>query len=694
MKITNKLALAATVSLFALTTPALAQEKTDMQKTAEMAAEAGMEAKAAKDGPELGTYGFDTDGMDTSVKPGDDFYRYSSGKWLDKTEVPADKSNYGMFTKLADLSNERVRKVLDEERNIETSKAGAVYDSYLNEEKVESLGLAPVKPWLDKIRGAQNKIAFQQLMPEAARNGVRTLFGGFVGQDDKDPESYIFNIFQGGTGLPDRDMYLIDNDKFQDIRTAYKGYLASMLELAGEDNAKARADAIYEFEKSVAQVQWTREDSSDSTKTYNKMTVAELDEMAWGMDMTAILKAASTKIDNVIVAQPSAIKGITKLAAMADLGVLKDQMIVNSLRSFADVLPNKVADTNFTFYGTKLSGTPQREERWKRAVAFAEGVVGEDVGKSYAERFFPAETKAAMNVLVDNVLAAMGRRIDGLPWMQPQTKVKAQAKLANFTTKIGYPDQWRDYSALKVDRDDLFGNMIRSNHFDYEDNMSKLGAPLRRWEWGMLPQTVNAYANFGMNEIVFPAAILQPPFFDPKADAAVNYGGIGAVIGHEISHHFDDQGAKYDEKGRLSDWWTKSDVAAFEKAGKALVAQYDKYEIFPGSFVKGEFTLGENIGDLAGLTIAYDAYKASLGGKEAPVIDGMSGDQRFFLAWGQVWRRKYREAELRRRLLTDSHSPSEQRSWVVRNLDKWYDAFNPGKDSKLYLSPEDRVRIW
>lgn len=690
MKLKHKFLLAASASLFALASPVMAQEESGAVEGAEVAANSA----AAKDGPALGAYGFDAAGMDASAAPGDNFFRFANGKWLDNTEIPADKSNYGMFTQLADLSNERVRKVLDEERNLETSKAGAVYDSYLNEEQVERLGLTPVNPWLDQIRAAQNKIAFQQLIPVAARNGVRGLFGGFVGQDDKDPESYIFNIFQGGTGLPDRDMYLLDNEKFQDIRTAYKGYLASMLELAGEDNAAARADAIFEFEKSIAQVQWTREDSSDSTKTYNKMTVAALDALAWGLDMTAILKAVSPKIDNVIVAQPSAIKAIAKLAAEVDLGVLKDQMIVASLRSFADVLPNKVADANFAFYGTKLSGTPKREERWKRAVAFAEGAVGEDIGKSYAARHFPAETKTAMDILVKNVLAAMGRRIDGLPWMQPQTKAKARTKLANFTTKIGYPDRWRDYSGLAVRRDDLFGNMIRSNNFDYDDNLSKLGAPLRRWEWGMLPQTVNAYANFGFNEIVFPAAILQPPFFDPKADAAVNYGGIGAVIGHEISHHFDDQGAKYDENGRLSDWWTKSDVAAFEKAGKALIAQYDKYEIFPGAFVKGEFTLGENIGDLAGLTVAYDAYKASLGGKEAPVIDGMTGDQRFFLSWAQVWRRKYREAALRQRLLTDSHSPSEQRTWVVRNLDKWYDAFNPGKDSKLYLNPDERVRIW
>lgn len=687
----SKWMLAGAVSLFALAVPAA---QAQVESGAVEASERALDSAAAKDGPALGSYGFDTAGMDTSVPPGDNFYRFANGKWLDKTDIPADKSNYGMFTQLADLSNERVRKLLDEERSAGASKAGVVYASYLDEARVESLGMAPINPWLAKIRGVKNKTELQKLMAQAARDGVRGLFGSYVGQDDKDPENYIFNIFQAGTGLPDRDMYLVDNEKFQDIRTAYKAYLAAMLDLIGEQNSAARAEAIFNFEKSIAMVQWTREDSSDSVKTYNKMTVAELAAFAPGFDMRAMLKAASPKIKSVIVAQPSAVKGIAALFASADMGMLKDQMLVNSLRSFADVLPNKVANTNFAFYGTKLNGTPQREERWKRAVAFTEGTVGEDVGKQYAARYFPAETKAAMDILVKNVLAAMGRRIDGLTWMQSETKVKARAKLANFTTKIGYPDRWRDYSPLVIKRDDLFGNMVRSNNFDYDDNIAKLGAPLRRWEWGMLPQTVNAYANFGMNEIVFPAAILQPPFFDPKADAAVNYGGIGAVIGHEISHHFDDQGAKYDEKGRLAEWWTKSDVEAFEKAGKALIAQYDKYEIFPGAFVKGEFTLGENIGDLAGLTIAYDAYHASLGGKEPPVIDGMTGDQRFFLSWAQVWRRKYREAGLRQRLITDPHSPSEQRSWVVRNLDKWYDAFNPDKDSKLYLNPKERVRIW
>ncbi len=682
MKFTTQLALIASASLLALAWPAFAQTVPAVDEA------------ALKDGPQLGTFGFDTSGMDKSVAPADDFYLYASGEWAKKTPIPADKSNYGMFTALDDLSKDRVKLVLDSEKDRKGSKAGDVYASYLDTATVEKQGLRPLQPWLKQVRGVKSKAAFEKLMPIAARNGVGALFGGFVGQDDKNPDAYIFQIFQGGTGLPDRDMYLVENDKFEAIRKAYKEYLGKMLTLAGEKNAAARAEAIFAMEKKIAEVQWTREDSSDATKTYNKMTLAQLDAISPGLKMSGILTKASPKITEVVVGQPSAITGISKIYAETDLGVLKDQTIVNSLATFANVLPDSVSDTTFAFYGTTLQGTPQREPRWKRGVQLTEGTVGDEVGKAYAAKYFPPETKAAMDVLVKNVLAAMGRRIDGLAWMQPETKVKARQKLANFTTKIGYPDRWKDYSKLKIVRGDLFRNDLRSNQWGFDVNMSKLGGPIRRWEWGMLPQTVNAYANFGMNEVVFPAAILQPPFFDPKADPAVNYGGIGAVIGHEVSHHFDDQGAKYDQTGKLSDWWTPSDVAAFEAAGKKLIAQYDAYKIFPDANVKGEFTLGENIGDLAGLTIAYDAYRTSLNGKEAPVIDGMTGDQRFFLGWAQVWRRNYREANLRQRLITDPHSPSAQRAWVVRNLDKWYDAFQPKTDGKLYLKPEDRVRIW
>lgn len=682
MNITKSWALGLTVSMLALSAPAAAENVAPAQEA------------APKSGPQLGTYGFDTEGMDTSVSPADDFYLYANGKWAEKTQIPADKSNYGMFTALDDLSKERVKLVLEAEKDVKGSKAGDVYASYLDTATVEKKGLKPIQPWLKQVRGIKSKAAFEKMLPTAARNGVGALFGGFVGQDDKNPDVYIFQIYQGGTGLPDRDMYLVENDKFEAIRKAYKEYLAKMLILAGEKNAVARADAIFAMEKKIAEVQWTREDSSDATKTYNKMTVAELDKITPGLKLSSVLTGVSPKITEVVVAQPSAITGIAKIFAETDLAVLKDQMIVNSLATFSNVLPDSVSDTTFAFYGTTLQGTPKREPRWKRGVSLTEGTVGDEVGKAYAAKYFPPETKAAMNVLVKNVLAALGRRIENLTWMQPQTKVKAQTKLANFTTKIGYPDRWKDYSKLKIVRGDLFGNDLRANQWGFDDNISKLGGPIRRWEWGMLPQTVNAYANFGMNEIVFPAAILQPPFFDPKADPAINYGGIGAVIGHEISHHFDDQGAKYDENGKLSDWWTESDVKAFDAAGKKLIAQYDAYKIFPDASVKGEFTLGENIGDLAGLTIAYDAYRASLNGKEPPVIDGMTGDQRFFLGWAQVWRRNYREANLRQRLITDPHSPSAQRAWVVRNLDKWYDAFQPKADGKLYLKPEERVRIW
>lgn len=682
MKITKSWALGLTVSMLALSAPAMAENVAPPQEA------------APKSGPQLGTFGFDTEGMDTSVSPADDFYLYANGKWATKTQIPADKSNYGMFTALDDLSKERVKLVLEAEKDVKGSKAGNVYASYLDTATVEKKGLKPIQPWLKQVRGIKSKAAFQKMLPTAARNGVGALFGGFVGQDDKNPDVYIFQIYQGGTGLPDRDMYLVDNDKFEGIRKAYKEYLAQMLTLAGEKNPAARADAIFAMEKKIAQVQWTREDSSDATKTYNKMTLAQLDTMTPGLKLSSVLTGVSPKITDVVVGQPSAITGIAKVFAETDLAVLKDQMIVNSLATFSNVLPDSVSDTTFAFYGTTLQGTPQREPRWKRGVSLTEGTVGDEVGKAYAAKYFPPETKASMDILVKNVLAAMGRRIDGLSWMQPETKAKARTKLANFTTKIGYPDRWKDYSKLKVVRGDLFGNDLRANQWGFDDNISKLGGPIRRWEWGMLPQTVNAYANFGMNEIVFPAAILQPPFFDPKADPAINYGGIGAVIGHEISHHFDDQGAKYDENGKLSDWWTESDVKAFDAAGKKLIAQYDAYKIFPDASVKGEFTLGENIGDLAGLTIAYDAYRTSLNGKEPPVIDGMTGDQRFFLGWAQVWRRNYREANLRQRLITDPHSPSAQRAWVVRNLDKWYDAFQPKADGKLYLKPEDRVRIW
>jgi putative endopeptidase len=641
----------------------------------------------------LGSFGFDLTGMDRSVSPGEDFYRFANGAWARSTVIPDDKSNFGMFTLLADLSLERTRAILDEARGNPNSGIGRAYASFLDADRVEALGMAPIQPWLNRVRGLENRADYAALVAEADRAGIGHMFGGYVGQDDRAPENYIFTMGQGGIGMPDRDYYLGDQPRFVQIRAQYVRFLEQMLTLAGESNAAGRAQALMAFETEIARVHWNRVDSSDATKTYNKYTVQQLMRLAPGFDFAAYLRGVGVNQNEVLVNQPSAFTGIARLVSRAPLQVLRDALIVRSLSSYADELPQAVTNANFAFYGTALSGTPQMEPRWKRAVRFTETVLQDELSQAYVARHYPQETKAAMDELVANVVAAMGRRIDNVPWMQPETRRRARAKLANFTTKIGYPDRWRSYAGLEIRADDVFGNSWRSAQFEHEYQIGKLGTPLRRWEWFMAPMEVNAYANFGMNEIVFPAAILQPPFFDPNADPAINYGGIGAVIGHEISHHFDDQGAKYDEQGRLADWWTPQDVAAFEAAGRRLIDQYGAYEVL-GERINGEFTLGENIGDLAGLAVAYDAYRASLGGREAPVIDGMTGDQRFFLGWAQVWRRNYRDANLLQRLTTDPHSPSIQRVWVVRNLDAWYDAYGVQPGSFLYLAPQDRVRIW
>ena len=645
--------------------------------------------------PELGTFGFDSSGMDRSVQPGDNFYMFANGTWAQNTPIPADKSNYGMFTKLDDLSKQRTRVIIEETARDPNSKIGNAYNAFLDTAAIEAKGLAPIQPWLGEIKGLSSRTGYAALAAKAGRYAISIPFGLYVGQDDKSPDRYVTQMFQGGIGMPDRDYYLLQDERMKGIRAKYLAHLTNVLNLAGEPNAAARAKALLDFETEIAKVHWTQVDSRDATKTYNLMPLAKLQSDAKGFDWATFLQGSGlSAATEVNVAQPSAINGIARLVSQAPLGVLKDQLLIRSLDQYSGVLPKAFDDESFAFYGTTLSGTPQQEERWKRAVTFTTGALADDVSQIYVQRHFPPETKAAADQLVRNVVAAMGRRIDSLTWMAPETKQRARAKLANFRTKIGYPEQWKNYSALEIVRDDPLGNAMRAAQWAHDDNITRLGEPIRRWEWGMTPMTINAYANFGMQEIVFPAAILQPPFFDPNADPAINYGGIGAVIGHEISHHFDDQGAKYDENGRLNEWWTEADKKAFEAAGKALIAQYDAYEIFPGANIKGAFTLGENIGDLAGLTIAHDAWKHSLNGSEAPVLDGFTGDQRFYLGWAQVWRRNYREANLRQRLITDPHSPSEQRAAVVRNLDPWYPAFNVQPGQKLYLPPEQRVRMW
>jgi putative endopeptidase len=644
--------------------------------------------------PALGSFGFDTAGMDTSVRPGDNFYQYANGKWEVATEIPPDQANYGMFARLADLSKERTQTILDEAKKDPSSKIGRAYASYLNEEAVEARGIAPLQTWFTRIKSVRDKNEYATLVGEAERNGVRGPVRMSVGQDDRNPTEYAVTISQAGLGMPDRDYYLKDDAKMTAIRAAYERHLAKMLSLAGEPNAEARAKAVVALETAIARAHWTRVENRDADKTYNKMTVAALQSAAPGFNVARFLTATGAKVDTVIVSQPSAVEGIAKVVAATSLDVLKDALIVRTLDNYADYLPKAFVDEKFAFFGTTLSGTPQLEARWKRGVNFVTGNLGEEVGKIYVDRYFPPETKAAADELVKNVILAMDRRLANLEWMAPDTRAQAREKLAGFRAKIGYPTRWRDYSALQIEANDLAGNALRAEQFEHDYAIAKLGAPVDREEWLMTPMTVNAYANPVQNEIVFPAAILQPPFFDPYADPAVNYGGIGAVIGHEISHHFDDQGRKYDKSGALKEWWTPADVERFTPLTDLLVKQYDTYEALPGEYVKGALTLGENIADLAGLTVAYDAYRHSLGGKEAPVLDGFSGDQRFYLGWAQVWRRKYREDNLRQRLMTDSHSPSTQRAAVVRNLDPWYAAFKPTPDTKLYLAPEKRIRIW
>jgi putative endopeptidase len=643
----------------------------------------------------IGTFGFDSAGMDRSVKPGDNMYRYANGAWAKATPIPADKSNYGMFTHLADVSERRTRALLEEAGRTPGSKMGDFYASFMDRAAVEAAGHKPLLPLLRSIDGAKDKAELARVMGELTRKGVALPFFGFADADDKKPDVPIYQFYQAGIGLPDRDYYLSDEAGLKAKKDAYRAYLAKLFTLVGESDADARAAAVLDLETKIAQAHWNQTDTRDAEKTYNLWSRADFAARAPGLDWDSYLGAMGVASErSFIVRQPSAVTGMSAALAAAPLPVLKDYLKLQAIDGAAPLLSKPFVDANFAFRETALNGTPQIQEPWKRAVGLVTGALGHDLGKAYVARFYPPETKAAMDDLVRNVMAAMDRRIQGLSWMSAQTKSRARAKLAAFTPRVGFPERWYDYSALEVRRGDLLGNALRANEWEHKRQLAKLGKPVDRTEWGMLPMTVNAQANFNLNAITFPAAILQAPFFDASADPAINYGAIGAVIGHEISHHFDDQGSKYDETGALKEWWSPDDVKRFNALTDQLVAQFDKYEIFPGKFLNGRFTLGDNVGDLAGLQVAYDAYRASLGGKEAPVIDGLTGDQRFFLGWAQVWRRNYREENLRQRLITDPHAPSEQRVAIMRNLDAWYKAFNVTPGQTLYLPPEQRVRIW
>jgi putative endopeptidase len=656
-------------------------------------------AKAAK--AELGTFGVDTAGMDKAVKPGDDFYKFVNGAWDKTTPIPADRSSWGGFAVLRDLSDTRTKAIIEEVSKLQNApgsagqKVGDFYASFMDEATIEAKGIAPIRPMLAAVDAIKTPADLARAFGAANRMAISVPIGMGVELDLKDNTVYSGYLGQGGLGLPDRDYYLEDKASFVEIRAKYVKHIGNMLKLAGIADADAKAQRIYDLEKKIATTHWSQAESRQIDKLYNPVAATELGAKMPGFDWALFLKTVGIgDLKTVIATQPSALQGAAKLVSSEPIETWKDYLTFKIIKDAAPFLSKAFVDEDFAFDGPILSGTPQNKERWKRGVDVINETLGEAVGEIYVARYFPPEAKAKADELVKNITKAMDARLQKLEWMSPETKVKARAKLAAFTPKIGYPDKWRDYSALKIEKGDVFGNAIRATEFEYNRQLAKIGKPVDRSEWFMTPQTVNAYANPLMNEIVFPAAILQPPFFDPNADPAVNYGGIGSVIGHEISHHFDDQGRKFDPQGKLSDWWTAEDVKRFETYTAKVVKQYGAYEPLPGSKVNGELTLGENMADLAGVNIAYDAYKLSLGGKPTKVIDGYTGDQRFFLGFGQIWRTKYRDAALQQRLTTDPHTPGNYRAYVVRNLDVWYNAFPSKPGEKFYLPPAERIRIW
>jgi putative endopeptidase len=652
--------------------------------------------------PALGAFGYDAEGMDKATKPGDDFYKFVNGTWAAKTPIPADRSSWGGFSILRDLSDTRTRAIIEQvsaTKNAPGSnaqKVGDFYAAFMDEAAIEAKGLKPLEPTLAAIAAINTPSQLAQAFGAANRLGISTPIGMGVEQDLKDNTVYSGYLGQGGLGLPDRDYYLLDsNARFVAIRPKYIAHIAAMLKLAGIADSEAKAQRIYDLEKKIAATHWTQAEQREVDKIYNPVQVTELAAKMPGFDWPLYLKAVGIgDLKMVVATQPSALTAAAQMVSSEPIDVWKDYLTFHTIKDAAPFLPKAFVAEDFAFNGPILSGTPQLKDRWKRGVDFVNATMGEAVGQLYVTKYFPPAAKAKADELVRNITKAMDARIARLEWMAPETKAKARVKLAAFTAKIGYPEKWRDYSALQIVPGDAFGNVTRAAEFEYNRQLAKIGNPVDRTEWGMTPQTVNAYANPLMNEIVFPAAILQPPFFDPKADPAVNYGGIGAVIGHEISHHFDDQGRKFDPTGKLSEWWTAEDVKRFNSYTARVVAQYGAYEPLEGSKINGNLTLGENMADLAGVNVAYDAYKISLGNKPAPVIDGFTGDQRFFLGFGQIWRNKYRDATLQRLLTTDPHSPGHFRPYVVRNLDAWYEAFAVKPGDKLYLAQADRLKVW
>lgn len=646
--------------------------------------------------------GIDQSGFDTSVRPQDDFFQYANGKWIAENPIPADKTAYGITTEIYETVQDRVRGIIETaaaengEPGSNSQKVGDFFASYMDEARIEELGISPIQPMLDDIAAVKSHDEMRALMAQLNPKGVSTPVGFYASLDDKDSTRYVLIMGQGGLGLPDRDYYLKDEERLAGIRDKYVDYVALMLGKAGVENAEAAAKDVMALETGMAEPQWTRVDNRDSNKTYNPYQFADLAGSFEGFDYAAFLNEAGVpKINDLIISQPSYFEAFAGMYREVPLETWKHYMTFHTVNAFASRLSSEFVEASFDFNSRTLSGQEENRPRWKRAVSATNGALGEVIGQLYVEEYFPPEAKQRMVTLVENLRKAFAASIDKLEWMSEETKQQAQEKLAKVNFKIGYPDKWRDYSALEVKAGDLIGNTLRAAKFEHDRNMAKLGSPVDRDEWLMSPQTVNAYYWPNMNEIVFPAAILQPPFFDMSADDAVNYGGIGGVIGHEFSHGFDDSGADYDGDGLLRNWWTEQDLANFEARGKALIEQYNQYEPLEGMHINGELTLGENIGDLSGLTMAHRAYHIALDGEEAPVIDGLTGEQRFFLGWAQVWRSHYRDQLMQRRLMTDSHSPAEYRvNGVVVNVPMFHEAFDTKEGDGMYKAPEDRVAIW
>jgi predicted metalloendopeptidase len=649
--------------------------------------------------------GLDLDGFDRSVRPQDDLFRFSSGSWLARTDIPADRSNYGTFTVLEERAQGAVRSLVEAAAADQTrpfgsdaQKVGDFYADFMDVDRIATLGATPLAAEFTRILALRTPRDVFAYMGHGQRIGVPHPLMLYVGQDARDSTAYIASVYQSGLTMPDRDYYLSPAARNVALRADFQRYASRLLALAGEKSPAAAAQRIAALEGRLANHHWTKVENRDPVRTYNKVSLAEAARLAPGFDWVAFLEGAgpaAAKVAVLDVNQPTYVKELARLVRATPVADWRLYFKFRLLDAHAQYLAPDFEAERFAFRERALRGVEQPQPRWRLGLQALDGALGEVVGRLYVEQNFSPAARTSILELVDNLSRAFGQSIDELEWMSPATKAEARRKLARFSVKIGHPTRWRDYSALEVRRGDLMGNVLRAHSFEHERQLAKLGRPLDRDEWLMTPQTVNAYYNPPMNEIVFPAAILQKPFFDPEADPAVNYGAIGGVIGHEISHGFDDQGRQYDGDGNLRDWWTFDDSARFRQLAGRLVAQYESYPVIDGRKINGQLTLGENIGDLSGLTVAYRAYRLSLGGAEAPVIDGFTGPQRFFLGWAQVWRRKYRDDELRMRLVTDPHSPSEFRcNAVVANMSEFQEAFGLEAGDRLYRAPADRVKIW